>query len=544
MRDSRAMNRFVLAAVMVVSVSVHAKAPRLTVFISVDSLGSDLFQKNRSHFKFGLARMVNEGAVVPTVRYDYAEAVTAAGHTTLVTGTNPARHGIVGNRVLNRSNGKLEAIFADPGHPALDAPLGPDDVSPAALLAETLSDRLRASTLLKGKSLAISGKARGAIAMAGRLGDAWWFQEQLGRFITGTWYRKEAPTWVKTFNDRKPADAYFAKKWELLAPAKDYAGDDDRAQESDWYGMTRVFPHPLSGGLPSAGPQSYSALASSPMMNELTVEFAKAGMEAEGLGKDDVPDLLSVSFSSVDRTFHLYGPNSWEIQDALMRLDKSIGDLIAAAERAAGGRQNLVVVLSADHGGSNVPEQWAAMGLDGARVYPTTLQKVVDEELSTKLGLKGAVAVVDETDLYLDWKVVADKKLDLVAVRRAAAAVLMKQPEVAIAIARDDLGGPDPQGLLKALTLGFHPDRSGDVLVVLKPFRVIEVEVGGTSHGSPYSYDAEVPMLLWGRGVKSVVHPAKVKAVDVAATIAALMELGNPASCEGSAVSEVLALPK
>jgi len=538
------MNRFVLAAVLVLAVSAHAKAPRLTLFITVDSFGSDLFQKNRSHFKFGLARMINEGAVVPTVRYEQAETVTAAGHTTLVTGANPARHGIVGNRILNRSNGRLEAIFADPGHPALDAPLGPDDVSPAALLAETLSDRLRASTQLKGKSLAISGKARGAIPMAGRLGDAWWFQEQLGRFITGTWYRKEAPTWVKTFNDRKPAEAYFAKKWELLAPAKDYLGDDDRPQESDWYGMTRVFPHPLNGGLPTAGPQSYSALASSPMFNELTVDFAKAGIEAEGLGKDDVPDLLSVSFSSVDRIFHLYGPNSWEMQDDLMRLDKSIGDLIAAAERAAGGRQNLVVVLSADHGGSNVPEQWASMGLEGARVYPITLKKLIDDELGAKLGLKNAVAVVDETDVYLDWKVIADKKLDLLVVRRAVAAILMRQPEVAISVAGDDLGGPDPLGLLKALQAGYHPDRSGDVLVVLKPFRVIEVEVGGTSHGSPYSYDAEVPMLLWGRGVKPVVHPGRVRSVDVAATAAALMELGNPASCEGSAVSEVLNLPK
>ncbi len=546
------MKRLALALATVVSVTAAAKPPRLTVFISIDSFGSDVFQKNRPKFKAGLARLVNEGALVPTVRYDAAECVTAVGHTPLVTGANPSRHGVVGNRALNRATGKLEAIFADPGHPALDAPLGPDDVSPAALLAETLSDHLRASTQLKGKSISLSGKARAAIAMAGRLGDAWWFQEHLGRFVTGTWYRKEAPTWVKAFNDKKMPDSYFAKKWELTSPAKDYAGVDDRPYESDWYGLGRTFPHPLNGGLPNAGPQSYSALASSAPMNDVLVEFAKAAMVAEQLGADDVPDLLSVSFSPVDRTYHLYGPNSWEMQDQLQRVDRAIGDLLVAAERAAGGRQNLVVVLSGDHGGAAVPEEWAEIGLDGVRVPPSTLQKAVDDELAAKFGLKTPVLAIEETDVYLDLKAMADKKVDPATVRRAAAALLQQQADVAYAVARDDLPAQaklgslnDPLGTLaKALAAGFHPERSGDVLMVLKPFHVLESEPKGTSHGTPYSYDAEVPLVVWGRGVKPGVVANTVRAVDVAPTAAALMELGNPASCEGHAVGDVLALPK
>ncbi len=538
------MNRLVLAVLTVVAVSAYAKAPRLTVFISVDSFGSDLFQKNRSHFKLGLGRMLNEGELVPTVRYDVSETCTATGHATLVTGTNPPRHGIIGNRVLNRATGKLEAIFADPGHPVLEAPLGPDDVSPASLLAETLSDRLRASTQLKGKSISISGKARSAIPMAGRLGDAWWFHEQLGKFVTGTWYRKEAPTWVKTFNDKNVPDTYFAKKWELLLPAKDYLGQDERSHESDWYGMTRIFPHPLTGGLPAAGPQSYSALAVSPFFSDVEVEFAKAAIEGEGLGKDEVPDLLSVSFSSVDRTHHLYGPNSWEMQDHLMRLDKSLGELMLAAERAAGGRQNVVFILSADHGGSNIPEEWASTGIDGVRVAPAALQKLIEDQMAAKFGLKTPVVAIEENDVYLDWKAISDKKLDLAVVRRAVAATLMKQADVALAVSRDDLGGFDNTGLLKAMNASFHPERSGDVMVVLKPFHVLESEPRGTSHVSPYSYDAEVPMLLWGRGVKPGVSATRARAIDVAATAAALMELGNPASCEGSAINDVLALPK
>jgi arylsulfatase A-like enzyme len=445
--------------------------------------------------------------------------------------------------VFNRSTGKLEPIFADPKHPVLEAPLGNDDASPDRLLAETLSDRLRASTWQRGKSIAVSGKARASIAMAGRLGDAWWFHEGQGKFVTGTWYRKAVPSWVQTFNDKRSADAYHSKKWELSAPPKDYQGLDDRSFESDWYGLTRVFPHPLSGGLPSPGPQSYSALAVSPMMNEVLLEFAKAAIEGEQLGKDDIPDLLTLSFSPFDRSYHLFGPTSWEMQDMVLRLDKTLGDFLALLERAV-GRGNVVVVLSADHGGAAIPEEWAALGLESKRVTPDQLQSAVNEALKSKTGLEKTVVAIEETDLYLDLKGLADKKLDLLFVKRWVADALRVRPEVAVAVAREDLDGPDSLGLVRTLKVGFHPERSGDVLMILKPFHVLEAEARGTSHGTPYSYDAEVPLLLWGRGIRPGIFAAQARAIDVAPTVAALMELGAPALCEGKALHEVLILPK
>lgn len=537
------MSRLLALCCVLAALPSFAKPPRLTVFISVDAMGTDVFQKHRPRMKAGLARLINEGAFVPSVHYESAECVTAVGHTTLVTGAYPWRHGIVSNKVFNRATGKLEPIFVDTNHPILEAPLGNDDVSPDHLLAETLSDRVRASTWMKGKSISIAGKGRSAIAMAGRLGEAWWFHEQLGRFVTGTYYRKAVPTWVQAYNDKKVADSYQTKKWELLSPAKDYLGDDERPFESDWYGMSRVFPHPLSGGLPSPGPQSYSALASSPMMNDVLVEFAKAAIEGEQLGKDDVPDLLSISFSPFDRTYHLYGPSSWEMQDMVVRLDKTIGDLLQTLERTV-GKGNVVVVMSADHGGAAIPEEWAALGLDGKRVPPTQLTGAVNDALKAKLGIEKVIAANEETDVYLDWKAIADKKLDLATVRRQVAEQLRALPEVAVAVSRDDLFGPDPGGFVKAMQLGFHPDRSGDVLMLLKPFNVLESEPRGTSHGTPYAYDSEVPLLLWGRGVKPGISGTWARAVDVAPTTAALMELGTPAMTEGRALSELLALPK
>ena len=179
--------------------------------------------------------------------------------------------------------------------------------------------------------------------------------------MTGTAYMKELPSWLRAFNDRRLPDAAFTAEWTLALPTKDYVGEDDRPFEAPAFGMGRTFPHSLKGGGTSPGAPSYAAFATSPFANDLLVQAAKAAIQAEGLGKDDVPDLLSVSFSATDLVYHQYGPYSWEMQDALVRLDKQIGELLATAEKAAGGRQNLLVVLSSDHGFSFAPRFWKEM---------------------------------------------------------------------------------------------------------------------------------------------------------------------------------------
>ncbi|MFZ5470510.1 MAG: alkaline phosphatase family protein [Myxococcota bacterium] len=527
---------FLLAAT-----SAWGKPPRLTVFIAVDAMGTDVLLRNRGRFKAGLSQLLTQGAFFPSTRYEYPETVTAAGHATLSTGAYPWRHGVVSNQYFNRASGKEERIFSDANHPVLEAPLSSDDVSPENLLAETLSDRLRLATQGRGKSVAISTKARAAIALAGKLGQAWWFHEGVGKFVTGTWYAKEFPAWVKGFNDKKLPDAYFSKEWTLAAPVKDYVGQDDRPFESDWYGLGRVFPHPLKGGLPGPGPQSYSALRSSPMMNDLLVQLSKVAIEHEGLGKDEVPDLLSVSFSAIDKVGHLYGPYSWEMQDALIRLDKSIAELLAAADKAAGGRANLLVVVSADHGGAAVPEEWTAAGLDGRRLHPDAVKKELNKELASRFGPGDYVASIEEVDIYLSSKTLADKKLDAPLVRRAAAAFLARHGNIAYAVARDDLYGADTSpSYLRGMRLGFHPDRSGDVLFVTRPFHVLTEETTGTSHGTPYSYDAQVPLILAGKGVKPGLYRQEIAVVDVAPTVASILEIGCPASSEGTVRAEAL----
>jgi len=538
------MIRALIVVAVLASLPAVARPPRLTLLITVDALGSDVLLRNRSRLQGGLGQLLGSGAFFPYARYGFAECRTAPGHATLSTGANPWRHGVVDNRWVDRATGRPVNVFVDAAHPVLEVPLTPgQDASPANLMVETLADRLRVATQERGKAVAVSLKSRAAIALAGRLGQAWWFDDTVGKFVTGTWYTKEFPAWVKELNARKVPDSYFGKKWELARPRAEYVGEDERSFEADAYGLGRTFPHPLDGGLPSPGPVFYKAFGVSPHSHDFLVQAARAAIAGEGLGKDEVPDLLAVSVSGTDLVFHEFGPYSWEMQDSLVRLDKALGELISAAEKAAGGRANLVIALTADHGGAAAPELWAAAGLPAQRVNPAALAKALTEELRKQFG-GDVTASLEELDVYLTGKTLEGGKVDGAAVRRAAAAWLAKHPAVVAAAARDDLfTAPDVAGHLAPLRKGYFPERSGDVLFMVKPFHLLYTDTEGTSHGTPYAYDSQVPVVFAGKGIKPGVYLEELDPVDVAPTLAALMEMGMPAAAEGKPRAEVLSAP-
>lgn len=535
------MRKALALLVLLTSTAAFAKPPKLVLFISVDGMGSELFLRSRPKLRYGFAQLARSGAYFPSARYGFVKTSTGPGHATLATGANPWRHGVIGNRGLNQKTGKLEPILSDVAHPALEAPPKLEDVSPENLRVESLGDRLRLSTYGKARVVALSQKARAAIPFAGRMGQAYWFNDAVGKFVSGTFYTKEFPAWLRELNERKLADASFGKEWQLLLPATEYQGEDDRAAEADLLGLGRTFPHPITGGLPGPGPQYYDAFGRSPFMNELLLQAAVAAMAGEQLGKDDVPDLLAVSFSGIDKTTHLFGPASWEAQDMMLRLDRMIGELMTAAEKAA-GKGNVLFVLTADHGCASLPEEWAAQGLPAARLNPETLGRELNAALKAKFGFEPVLGVDDDgVDVYLDPKLIAERKADAAAIRRAAAQWLNQHPQIALAVSRDDLTtAPDRGGLLPLLRRGYHEAVSGDVLMVARPFQIVDRWPSGTNHSSPWSYDAVVPVIFAGRGVKPGTYGQQIDPIDVAATLAHLLEMAPPAQSEGQVRAEIL----
>ncbi len=497
-----------------------APRPKLVLAISVDSLGSELFARMRPRFHHGFKVLLDEGATLQG-RYRYAETVTAAGHATLSTGAQPSQHGIVGNYVFDRESRKPSPLLVEGGA--------------AALRSQTLSDHLIAATGGKSRAIAISVKARAALALGGLQGTSLWFDRATGGFQGAG---PEQPAWLAPFNARALADAHFSEAWELSEPPERYQGQDAQAGEADAAGLGRTFPHPLKGGAAKVGPASRAAVELSPFMNDVLVELARAAIEGASLGRRDTPDLLWVSFSSPDLVHHAFGPDSWEMQDMLLRLDQSVGRLIDAAAAAVGGREQLAVLVTADHGGQALPELWVAQGLPAKRVLGEPLEQDLSAALLRQFGLAQAVVAIEGVDVYLspDTERAPTPGVQL---RRAAADHLRRNPEVAFAVARDDLPGARGSAP-QALRNSYFPGRSGDVLFVLRQFRVLAGEAHGASHGTPYPYDTDVPVLLWGAGVRKGTYPGRIDPADLAPTLGALLGVGPPPDAQGRARREVL----
>lgn len=535
-----------LLAVSAAAFAAPARRPRLAVIFVVDQFGYETMQRMRRNFgKGGLERLLSEGAVFGEAHYSHLSTLTGPGHACIASGSYPYKNGIVANRYFNRALGRTVTMMADPAHPILEANTDPeDDTSPAVFIGETIGDRLRASTDLKAKVVAIALKDRAAVLLGGRVGQAWWFSEQTGKMTTSTYYSKELPNWVKAFNERRLADAAFGKPWDRAMPEKNYVGEDAAAWELDAFGLGNTFPHPVDGKLEKPGRSYYRAFAISPSGIDMQVEFVRAAIAGEELGRDDVPDLLAISFTSTDYAGHVYGPDSHEVQDMIVRLDRAIASLLPALENAAGGKQNLLVALTADHGASPVPERMASFGHPAGRIANKKLLDAINGALKGRYGEGEWVRAIDEPSIYLDTELIASRKLDPVAVQETARRALEAIEGVHTVFTRAQLlsGLLPDNALARAAQLAFHPGHSGDLVLIPKPFYLWGRSAdypGGTAHGSPWRYDTHVPLLFWGGGIRPGTYMDRVDVADLAPSLAAALGLTAPAAADGYALPQL-----
>ncbi len=520
--------------------------PKIVAILVVDQLGYEGMQRMRPWFgKGGFRRLLEEGAFFPETYYGHQNTYTGPGHATIATGAYAHLNGVVANRFYDRSRRKSFQTFSDPGHQLIDAPTEPDgEPSPVNMVCESLGDRLRLTTGMKAKVISVGLKDRGAVPLGGKVGQTYFFSEPTGAMTSSTYYMKELPAWVRTFNERKLADSYFGKVWDRAAPDRAYLGEDDVAWEDEKL-HGRVFPHTVDGKLDRPGPGFYKAFASSPFGLEYTVAFAKAAVAGEQLGQHAVPDLLAVTFSSYDYVGHAFGPDSHEQQDMTLRVDRAIADLLAFLEKAAGGRQNLLVGFVADHGVTPAPEYMASLGFPAARIKKGAIKDAIHAELTARFGPGEWVVALEDPNVYLDEKLISDRKLDPSLVQDAAGQAVMKIPGFLTYYTRSRLlrGEVDATALGRAVQLSFYPERSGDVVLVTRPYffwgRYGE-RTAGSTHGSPYRYDTHVPMAFWGFGVKAVKSGNRAEPTDFSMTLARLLDMDPPACAEGEARPEVV----
>ena len=516
--------------------------PRLIVFLSVDQFRRDYIGRYGARWTSGLARLLKDGAVFDEAAYPYFHTITCPGHATMSTGVYPATHGVPPNTWWDRASGRDLTCTDEPGAKAIGHRAGPKAPtgghSAHLLRVPTLADVLREQLTPTPRVVSMSIKPRAAIMLAGHAGDVVLWYTPEGGPTTSTAYAGSPIPFIRKFAQSNPTPSELTGQWKKLLPDDAYQNEDDGPGEHPPDGWTSTFPHPLTQTRTDGTVMSY--WQSTPAADAFLAHMAMAAVDEMKLGSEHL-DYLAVSFSEVDTTGHGFGPDSHEIQDVLLRLDRSIGELLDHLD-AKVGKGRYVVALTGDHGVAPLPERRKSQGEDAGRVNVKPLAVELDAALSARWGKGTYVSRILYTDIYFAPGIYARLEKDAAAMAEVIG-IVERTPGVAKAFRTDQVVAaptPNDDPTLVALRYSRVPDRTGDIFLVPRPFWV--VTAAGTTHGSPYAYDREVPVLLFGAGIKGGHYGGAVSPVDIVPTLAALAGVHMPKT-DGRVLREALSTP-
>ena len=514
-------------------------APKLVVIIVIDQMRFEYLDRFSKYWTGGFKRLATEGAVFERAFYPYLNTVTCAGHATIATGTLPYAHGIIMNEWYQRDAHRRMSCTDDPAVKSLPyvPPAEPIGHSAHRLRTQTLGDRLRA-TSPNSRVVTLSMKPRSTVMLAGHGGTAvTWFADS-NVWATSSAYTPALLPEVQAFVDANPLERERATVWDRVRSPADYASADDDRFERPRPGWTRVFPHPLAGNAGSGADRFYDLWERSPYADGYLGRMATHVVRAFKLGQREAVDYLGISFSGLDYVGHDFGPDSQEVQDTLIRLDRTLGDLFDTFDKEV-GRDRYAVGLSADHGVARIPEAMSAEGGDAGRVLNAAVTKVAEAAMTAAHGAGPHVALVEYTSLYLTDAARARANADPAFIQPILDAV-SGMPGILRVFSSRGLGtrreSTDP--IERAAALSHHPDESGDVVIALKP-NWIGTNSSAATHGSSQPYDQHVPVVFLGPMFKAGRYTTAASPADVAPTLASAIKLAMPGT-DGRARTEAL----
>jgi predicted AlkP superfamily pyrophosphatase or phosphodiesterase len=529
---------------LVISFAAGAAAPALVLVLVIDGMPQEQLLKYRDQYgPGGFKRLLDEGAWFGNAHHGHASTLTGPGHASILTGTYAYRHGIIANAWPDRHTYAQVYCVGDPAHTYIgDETKDLDGTSPANLRVSTVGDELKYANNGQSKVIAVSTKDRGAILLAGKRGTAYMFMDKSGRFASSTYYMKEHPEWHTRYYAGKPQDKWMGQSWTLLLPESAYARSQVEGQpwQRAFVGGSRSFPFALpKGGNPA---DYYVQMTRTPFGDEATLDFARAAIEGENLGRNParVPDILAVSLSTHDYVNHGFGPESRVSQDHLLRVDRLLAGFFAYLDKRL-GPDKVLIALTADHGFMNAPEYSSAHGLAGVRFNAPRFLSELNAQLATRFGAANLAARFAAPNIILDQALMAKHSLARADVEAAAARFIREFPGVAAAFTRTQLeSGPLPDmPLSQQVQRAWHRDLSGDIFVVLNPYVLFGGNVA--THGSPYTYDTNVPLVMYGKPwIRPGKYPRAAAVADIAPTLSFLLEIRPPSASEGRVLDEIL----
>ncbi len=514
--------------------------PKLVVGIVVDQMKMEYLYRFQDDFsENGFKRLMNNGYTFHNMHFNYLPTYTGPGHASIYTGTTPAIHGIIGNDWFNRSTGKNIYCTDDESVKTIgDGSKDEGEMSPRSLLSTTVTDELKLATNFKGKVIGMSLKDRGAILPAGHFADwAFWYSKT-GSFISSTFYGEQLPDWVTQFNSEKHYLPYLNQNWELLKPLSTYNESlpDDNPYEGKMYKSDKpVFPYNLKD---MYAKNDAGVLRPTPFGNNLLADFAMKAIEKEALGKDDITDFLTVSFSSPDYVGHELGPRSMELQDTYLRLDQTLAELLNYLDKTV-GKNNYLLFLTADHAGAENAQYLRDKKYNVTNVLPKDIRASL-KKFSTDTFGEDIVLNYSNFNLFFNKEIIKTKALELAKVKQAFKDFLQTQEQVKRVYTEEEiLANTGSDYYLDCIAKGYDVSQNGDLVILDKP-GYIEYGKTGTSHGTIYSYDTHVPLLFYGWNIPKGATHDKKEITQIAPTISQLLKIPFPNSTECKVLLEVL----
>lgn len=513
--------------------------PKLVVGLVIDQMRWDyLYRYSNLYGSGGFKRLLKDGFTAENTMIPYMPTYTAPGHSCIYTGSVPAINGIAGNNWYDKTADKFVYCTDDSTVNTVGNMGRAGKMSPANMWTTTITDELRLSNNFKSKVIGIALKDRGAILPAGHSANAaYWYDA--GKWITSTHYMTALPTWVTAYNDKDVPGKWMATDWNTLLPLNKYdlSTADDKVYENTIRGeKTVVFPHKLSA---IGANDKYEAFRTTPFANTYTLDFAKAAIESERLGKNTVTDFLAVSISSTDYIGHAFGPNSIEMEDTYLRLDKDIENFLIYLDTKM-GKGNYLLFLSADHGVAHIPAFLKEHKIPGGTFEDGDIVNELNKRIEEKFAVKSAIKTVMNYQVYLNKKNIIDKEKNVNEVIHFVIDALKEKDFIINAFELDKIQEaalPEPQK--KMITNGYNVKRSGDIQFTFKP-GYFDGWNKGTTHGLWNPYDAHIPCVFFGWGVKPGKTNRETYMTDIAPTIAAMLQIQMPNGCVGKVITEAV----
>ena len=512
-----------------------AARPKLVVGMVVDQMRWDYLYRYADRYTAnGFKRLLHDGFSCENTLINYTPTITACGHTCVYTGSVPAIHGIVGNGWYSREVGRNMYCAEDTSVNTVGSYSAAGKMSPRNMLVSTIGDELRLSNNFQSKVVGVAIKDRGAILPAGHSATAaFWFDASAGNWITSTYYMNELPAWAKEYNDQKWPVQYLKTPWTTLYPIETYklSTADDKAYEGRFKGASNsAFPHDLS--------DQPGSIASTPWGNTMTLEFAKKALEAYNLGGGAVTDMLAISLSSPDYVGHQFGPNSIEIEDTYLRLDKDLAAFFDYLDKKVGKGQ-WTFFITADHGVAHVPGFMEENKLPGGVWEDGTSLTSLNEQIKTRFGVNKALLAFSNYQFYLDHTAIASAGKSAKEITDFVIAQLLPLKAVANAFPLRELNQTTlPEPMRSMIANGFNVKRGGDIQIVLNP-GWIEGSKTGTTHGLWYPYDAHIPLVWMGWGIKPGKSNRTIGMTDISPTLAAMLHIQMPNGSVGKVIEEI-----